>query len=83
MMCLQIIQSLDVPVRQIRASGGGSTNPLWQQMQADVFGKKISTLRVEQGPAYGVALLAAVGDGAYKSIEAACQATIEVSAETI
>lgn len=79
---LQIIQSLNVPVNQIRASGGGSTNPMWRQMQADVFGKKITTLRVEQGPAYGVALLAAVGDGAYKSIESACKATIEIAATT-
>jgi len=80
---LEIIRSLDVPVKQIRASGGGSTNPIWRQMQADVFGKKITTLEVEQGPAYGVALLAAVGDGAYKSIETACQATIKVASQTV
>ncbi|MGI9466964.1 MAG: xylulokinase [Rubripirellula sp.] len=79
---LDIIQSLDVPVRQIRASGGGSKNPMWRQMQADVFGKKITTLEVEQGPAFGVALLAAVGDGAYRSIESACKATIRVADET-
>ena len=79
---LEIIESLDVPVRQIRASGGGSKNPFWRQMQADVFGKKITTLKVEQGPAYGVALLAAVGDGAYKNIQSACQATIEVADTT-
>lgn len=79
---LDIIQSLDVPVRQIRASGGGSKNPMWRQMQADVFGKKITTLEVEQGPAFGVALLAAVGDGAYRSIESACKATIKVADET-
>jgi xylulokinase len=51
-------------------------------MQADVFGKKITTLKVEQGPAYGVALLAAVGDGAYKDIQSACKATIEVADQT-
>ncbi len=79
---LDIIQSLGVPVRQIRASGGGSKNPMWRQMQADVFGKKITTLEVEQGPAFGVALLAAVGDGAYRSIESACKATIQVADET-
>ncbi len=79
---LDIIESLGVPVRQIRASGGGSKNALWRQMQADVFGKKITTLRVEQGTAHGVALLAAVGDGAYRNIASACAATIEVAAET-
>jgi len=79
---LEIIQSMGVPVREIRASGGGSKNPLWRQMQADVFGKKVGTLEVEQGPAFGVALLAAVGDGAYKSIEQACKATIKVADTT-
>ena len=79
---LEIIESLDVPVRQIRASGGGSRNRLWRQMQADVFDRAVTTLQVEQGPAYGVALLAAVGDGAYKTIEAACRATIEIAEKT-
>ena len=79
---LEIIQSLGVPVREIRASGGGSKNPFWRQMQADVFAKKITTLEVEQGPAFGVALLAAVGDGAYSSIEAACKATLQVAEQT-
>ncbi|QDT02882.1 Xylulose kinase [Rubripirellula lacrimiformis] len=79
---LEIITSMGVPVRQVRASGGGSKNPMWRQMQADVFGKKVTTLAVEQGPAFGVALLAAVGDGAYKSIEQACAATIKVADET-
>ena len=79
---LQIITSLGVPVGQIRASGGGSRNPLWRQMQADVFGKKVVGLQVEQGPAYGVALLAAVGDGAYRNIEQACKATVGIASET-
>lgn len=79
---LDIIESLGVPVREIRASGGGSKNPFWRQMQADMFGKKITSLEVEQGPAFGVALLAAVGDGAYKNIQSACKATIKVAEQT-
>lgn len=79
---LAIIKDCGVPVKQIRASGGGSTNPFWRQMQADVFGQKITTLEVEQGPAYGVALLAMVGGGEFKTIEAACQATIKIADQT-
>ncbi|MEM9826420.1 MAG: xylulokinase [Planctomycetota bacterium] len=79
---LEIIRDLNVPVKQIRVSGGGSTNPLWRQMQADVFGQKVTKLAVEQGPAYGVALLAAVGAGEYRNIESACKAAIEVAQET-
>ena len=79
---LEIIRELGVPVKQIRASGGGSKSPLWRQIQADVFGQKVVTINAEEGPAYGVALLAAVGAGAYKTIEEACAATIRVVKET-
>jgi xylulokinase len=79
---LTIIRELGVPVRQIRASGGGSRSQLWRQIQADVFGQKVVTLNAEEGPAYGVALLAAVGGRAFKNVEEACRATITVVKET-
>ena len=75
-------RELDVPVREIRASGGGSKIQLWRQIQADVFGQKVVSLGAEEGPAYGVALLAAVGAGAFKNIEEACQAAIRVASQT-
>ncbi len=79
---LEIIEDLKVPVRQIRASGGGSRSNFWRQVQADVFGKKVVTINTDEGAAYGVALLAAVGAGAYKNIEEACRATIRVVRQT-
>ena len=79
---LEIIEGLGVPVRQIRASGGGSRSPFWRQIQADVFGRKVVTINTEEGAAYGVALLAAVGAGEYKNIQEACKATIRVEKET-
>jgi xylulokinase len=79
---LEIILGLDVPVRQIRASGGGSKSPLWRQIQADVFGQKVVSTASDEGPGYGVALLAAVGAGEFKNIEEACDATVRVVRET-
>ena len=79
---LDIYASLGVPIRQIRASGGGSRSPFWRQVQADVFGKKVVTINSEEGAAYGVALLAAVGAGAFKNVGEACAATIQVVKET-
>lgn len=75
---LDIIGQLEIPVKEIRLSGGGSKSELWKQILADGFGQKVCTINAEQGPGYGVALLAAVGDGAYKNIEEACKATIRV-----
>jgi xylulokinase len=78
-----IIRGLGVPVRQIRASGGGSRSQLWRQIQADVFGQRVVTLNAEEGAAYGVALLAAVGGGAFRDVREACRATIHVVKETM
>lgn len=79
---LAIFEELDVPVRQIRATGGGARGPLWRQIQADVFGRAVVTVNAEEGPAYGAALLAAVGAGEYSSIDEACRATIRTATET-
>ena len=79
---LDIIQQQGIPVRQIRASGGGSKNPFWRQMQADVFGKKVTRMAADEGPAYGVALLAAVAAGHFKNIAEACKATVETADES-
>ncbi len=79
---LEIYEQLDVPVRRIRATGGGSRSPLWRQIQADVFGRKVSTINSAEGAAYGAALLAAVGAGTFKNIEEACAAVIREVDET-
>ena len=76
--CLEIINGMGVSVSEVRASGGGGKSPLWRQMQADVFGTEIQTINSSEGGALGVALLAGVGTGVYKSVPEACDATIGV-----
>jgi xylulokinase len=73
---LALMEGLGVPVKQIRTSGGGAKNPFWRQMQADVFGKQVAAMAADEGAAYGVALLAAVGAGHFKNITEACEATV-------
>lgn len=79
---LEIIKELGVPVREMRLGGGGAKSNLWKQIFADVMDQSACTINAEQGPAYGVALLASVGIGQYKNIEEACKATIEVVKKT-
>jgi xylulokinase len=55
----------------IRASGGGTSNPLWRQILADVLGAEIATVDTAEGAAYGAGLLAAVGAGWFPTVEAA------------
>jgi xylulokinase len=79
---LEIIRELGVPVNEIRASGGGSRSLLWRQIQTDVFGQSVHSLKAEEGPAYGVALLAGVGTGRWTSITQACSETIQIVGRT-
>lgn len=80
--CLEIIKSLQIPIEEIRLSGGGAKGAFWRQLQADIYGQDVVTINASEGPAYGVALLAATGTGAYGSIEEACRATIRVTGRT-
>ena len=73
---LEIMQSMNIPITQVRASGGGARSDFWRHLQADIYNQPIVLTNATEGPAYGVALLAAVGTGAYKTIVEACQATI-------
>jgi len=76
--CLEIIKEMEIPVSEVRASGGGGKSKLWRQMQADVFNTDIATINSSEGPALGVALLAGVGTGVYDNVAQACEAAIEV-----
>ncbi len=73
---MEIFERLDVPVRRIRAIGGGARSRSWRQIQADVFGRRVATINVEEGAAYGAALLAAVGAGAFANVREACKTAI-------
>jgi xylulokinase len=65
-----------VAIREVRASGGGARSALWRQIQADVTGREHVTINVDEGPAFGVALLAGVGTGVWNSVAEACRATL-------
>lgn len=78
----QIMESMKLPIREVRASGGGARSAIWRQIQADITGYTHVTINVDEGPALGVALLAGVGTGVYSSIEEACRATIQVKEST-
>jgi len=76
---VEIIRGMNVPLKEIRAGGGGGRSPLWRQMQADMFGLPVNTVQVSEGPALGVALLAAVGAGAYSTVQEACEQAIALN----
>ena len=49
--------------------GGGAKSPLWLQIQADIFNRKVVSLTNEQGPGMGAAMIAATGLGWFDSLQ--------------
>jgi len=74
---LEIMRGLGIKIDQIRALGGGARSDLWRQIQADIYGTELVTINVEEGPAFGAALLAGVGARVYSSVGEACKKTIK------
>ena len=70
---------MGVSSSEVRASGGGGRSELWRQIQADMFDTDIVTVNSSEGGALGVALVAGVGTGVYKSVPEACDAVIKVA----
>jgi xylulokinase len=75
-----LFAELDIPVEKIRLGGGGARSPLWRQIQADVYDHAVELLEAEEGGAFGAALLAGTGVGAWTSVADACVSTIRVAA---
>ncbi len=75
---LDIFRELRLPINNIRLGGGGAKSKLWRQIQADIYGQSVELLEAEEGAAFGAAILAGVGVGAWPTIDAACEQTISV-----
>lgn len=79
---LEILKAMGVPLQELRLTGGGAKSAVWRRILASVFGQPAQSLHAEEGPAYGVALLAGVGTGVWQSVPEACAATVQVAAYT-
>ena len=73
---LDIIRPMNIPISQIRASGGGARSQFSRQLQADIYNAPIVTTNAAEGPAYGAAFLAGVGTSPFENVEEACKISI-------
>ena len=80
--CNQILKEMGVEVTRMMACGGGGKSPNWRQMLADLYNCPVKTVKQDEGPALGVAILAGVGCGIYPSVEAACDELLSTASST-
>ncbi len=67
--CLEVMRSLGVRDEVVRGTGGGLRSGLWSEIQTNIVGRRIDTRRgSDTGAAFGAAMLALVGAGAYEDV---------------
>ena len=75
---LELLKALGVEPAAGRASGGGARSELWLKIVASVLGLPIERTAVEEGAAYGAALLGGVSSGVFASAQEAVDACVRV-----
>ncbi len=78
-----IFREMGIPIRQVRATGGGARSAFWRQMQADMYDSPVVTINASEGAALGAAILAAVGSGEFSSVGEATGAIIKVREKSL
>jgi xylulokinase len=68
------------PLATLACVGGGARSPLWNQIKANVLGRPIRLPRAAAGAPLGDAMIAAVGAGLYRRVEAAVAQMVEPGA---
>jgi xylulokinase len=77
--CFELILGAGLgSIEQVRISGGGAKSELWRQILSDALGVELVTVNTTEGAAYGAAILAAVGLGAWPDVETACANLIRI-----
>lgn len=78
----EIAKSLGIKVERTKMCGGGAKSPLWRKVLANVLNLKVDILEVEEGPALGGAMLAAVGCKEYNTVEEVVEKVVKTK-ETV
>ncbi len=73
---LELLRKLGVAPTAGRVSGGGARSRLWLEIVASVLGLPLELTVVEEGSAYGAALLAGVVDGSFVDADDAVAACV-------
>lgn len=76
---LEVAKSLGLRIESTRICGGGAKSPLWKRIVANVLNLKVEMIEVEEGPALGGAMLAAVACGEFGSVEEAAEKLVKVT----
>ncbi|MCC7359282.1 MAG: hypothetical protein IT317_07390 [Anaerolineales bacterium] len=73
---LDALAAAGAQVQEVRLAGGGSRNPLWNQIQADIYDRPVRTVSHPDAALVGAAMCAAVALGWYPDFTRAAEAFV-------
>ncbi|MFL6014885.1 MAG: FGGY-family carbohydrate kinase [Gaiellaceae bacterium] len=79
---LELLRALGVRPQVGRISGGGARSTLWREIVASVLDLPLETVAVEEGAAYGAALLAGCRDGTFSDPRSAAERCVRATGRT-
>lgn len=75
---IEVAKSLGIRLNTARICGGGAKSILWKNLLSNIIDLTLETIEVEEGPAYGAAILAAVANKEYDSVKEAVSYIIKL-----
>jgi xylulokinase len=76
---LELLRELGIPFDVGRVSGGGARSELWLRILASVLDLPLERTAVEEGAAYGAALLGGVASGVFADVDEAVASCVRVT----
>ena len=74
----EIAKEAGVNISRSTLCGGGAKSPLWRKIMANVLNIPIDIPSAEEGPGFGGAVLAMIGDGFYSDVSQCAQKFVSV-----
>jgi xylulokinase len=78
---LELLRALGSRIEVGRVSGGGARSELWLRIVASVLGLPLERTAVEEGAAYGAALLGGIASGVFRDVREAVDACVRIRDE--
>jgi xylulokinase len=78
---MELLVGLGATKQEVRITGGGAKSSFWVQMIADMFNCRCATLEIDEGPAFGAAILAGVSAGIWADVAVASKMVVKEIAE--
>ncbi len=69
---LELLRAQGVRPQSAAVSGGAANSPVWRQLMTDIMAMPLYTVNTTEGAAFGAAILASVGAGAWPDVPSAC-----------